>query len=118
MLTAAYAGGAVTFTVAAATLRMYSTRTRPVMDVPSAFFATGKVIRMPALTSPSHPHRLAGGVECGWHVHHRAGPRGDRRTIRILRHRQGDSDARADVAFPSAPDQRVALALEETVSPC
>ena len=34
---------------------MYSERTRPVMTLPSAFLATGKVMRRPVVRSPSQP---------------------------------------------------------------
>src|SRR5213075_2849862 len=42
VLAAAYAGGALTFTDGAGAPRMYSPRTFPVIEEPSAFFATGR----------------------------------------------------------------------------
>jgi hypothetical protein len=55
VLTASYAGGAVTSTVLAAALRMYSARTRPVIVLPSRLCAMGRWIFTPLVMSPSHP---------------------------------------------------------------
>src|SRR5215475_7380249 len=49
VLTAAYDGGAVMFTVLAGAPRMYSDRTRPVAST------TGRLIRMPPVMSFSQP---------------------------------------------------------------